>query len=80
MEVVATTIEFELPTNADETYTSELSFTTGDVLISMSYSIDITWTGEDVSNDNTFIPDTNKHYNIIFWKDKAGFQAVVRGY
>ena len=46
----------------------------------MSYSIDITWTGEDVSNDNTFIPDTNKHYNIIFWKDKGGFQAVVRGY
>lgn len=80
LEVVATTIEFELPTDADETYTSELSFTTGDVLISMSYSIDITWTGEDVSNDNTFIPDTNKHYNIIFWKDKAGFQAVVRGY
>lgn len=80
LEVVATTIEFDLPTDADETYTSELSFTTGDVLISMSYSIDITWTGEDVSNDNVFIPDTNKHYNIIFWKDKGGFQAVVRGY
>lgn len=80
LEVVATTIEFELPTDADETYTSELSFTTGDVLISMSYSIDITWTGEDVSNDNIFIPDTNKHYSIIFWKDKGGFQAVVRGY
>jgi hypothetical protein len=80
LEVVATTIEFDLPTDADETYTSELSFTTGDVLISMSYSIDITWTGEDVSNDNIFIPDTNKHYSIIFWKDKGGFQAVVRGY
>lgn len=77
---ITSDFSFIMPANASDEYLSEISFTTGPTLVAFTTTSAITFTGEDCSNTHTFIPDTNKHYNIIFWKDKAGFQAVVRGY
>lgn len=77
---ITSDFSFIMPANASDEYLSEISFTTGPTLVAFTTTSAITFTGEDCSNTHTFVPDTNKHYNIIFWKDKAGFQAVVRGY
>lgn len=77
---ITSDFSFIMPTDASDEYLSEISFTTGPTLVAFTTTSAITFTGEDCSNTHTFVPDTNKHYNIIFWKDKAGFQAVVRGY
>lgn len=77
---ITSDFSFIMPANASDEYLSEISFTTGPTLVTFTTTSAITFTGEDCSNTHTFVPDTNKHYNIIFWKDKAGFQAVVRGY
>ena len=77
---ITSDFSFIMPTDASDEYLSEISFTTGPTLVAFTTTSTITFTGEDCSNTHTFVPDTNKHYNIIFWKDKAGFQAVVRGY
>lgn len=77
---ITSDFSFIMPTDASDEYLSEISFTTGPTLVAFTTTSAITFTGEDCSNTHTFVPDTNKHYNIIFWKDKVGFQAVVRGY
>lgn len=77
---ITSDFSFIMPTNASDEYLSEISFTTGPTLVAFTTTSAITFTGEDCSNTHTFVPDINKHYNIIFWKDKARFQAVVRGY
>lgn len=77
---ITSDFSFIMPTDASDEYLSEISFTTGPTLVAFTTTSAITFTGEDCSNTHTFVPDINKHYNIIFWKDKAGFQAVVRGY
>lgn len=77
---ITSDFSFIMPTDASDEYLSEISFTTGPTLVAFTTTSAITFTGEDCSNTHNFVPDTNKHYNIIFWKDKAGFQAVVRGY
>lgn len=77
---ITSDFSFIMPANASDEYLSEISFTTGPTLVAFTTTSAITFTGEDCSNTYTFVPDINKHYNIIFWKDKAGFQAVVRGY
>lgn len=77
---ITSDFSFIMPTDASDEYLSEISFTTGSTLVAFTTTSTITFTGEDCSNTHTFVPDTNKHYNIIFWKDKGGFQAVVRGY
>jgi len=77
---ITSDFSFIMPTDASDEYLSEISFTTGSTLVAFTTTSTITFTGEDCSNTHTFVPDTNKHYSIIFWKDKGGFQAVVRGY
>ena len=77
---ITSDFSFIMPTDASDEYLSEISFTTGPTLVAFTTTSAITFTGEDCSNTYTFVPDTNKHYSIIFWKDKGGFQAVVRGY
>ena len=60
-------------------FTSSISFTSGTTATMFSYPVSLKWIGTDCST-GSFIPVTNKRYNIIFWFDGVNINAVVGGF
>lgn len=65
------------PENVLDTYMSELSIKFN-ATPQFSYPTGIIWSGIDINNGQ-FVPVRDKYYDIIFWKNSFGFNAVVRG-
>lgn len=59
-------------------YRSSLSFKSGSTATAITYPTDIIWSGFDIKNGQ-FVPVAGKYYNIVFWRDYFGYNAVVRG-
>lgn len=75
-DVASLTITF--PSTATNTYMSTLSFKSGTTATSFTYPNNIIWSGFDITNGQ-FVPAAGKYYEIVFWKNSYGFNAVVRG-
>lgn len=77
-----TTLTIDNPVTYPLDYMCEVVFIAG-ASISIDYSaLSLTFSGDDVEN-NVFIPQANKIYNILFFNnsnsDTASLQAIVRG-
>lgn len=77
-----TTLTINNATSYPLDFMCEVVFIAG-ASISIDYSaLSLTWSGDDVEN-NVFIPQANKTYNILFFNnsnsDTASLQAIVRG-
>ena len=59
-------------------YRSSLSFKSGSTATAITYPTGIIWSGFDIKNGQ-FVPVAGKYYNIVFWRDYFGYNAVVRG-
>ena len=59
-------------------YRSSLSFKSGSTATAITYPSGIIWSGFDIKNGQ-FVPVAGKYYNIVFWRDSFGYNAVVRG-
>ncbi len=59
-------------------FISGLVFVSGETPTEFTYSKNIKFTGDDC-NDNVFVPTAEKIYDIVFWSNDCGLQAVVRG-
>lgn len=59
-------------------YRSSLSFKSGSTATTITYPTGIIWSGFDIKNGQ-FVPVAGKYYNIVFWRDYFGYNAVVRG-
>lgn len=59
-------------------YRSSLSFKSGSTATAITYPTGIIWSGFDIKNGQ-FVPVADKYYNIVFWRDYFGYNAVVRG-
>lgn len=59
-------------------YRSSLSFKSGSTATAITYPTGIIWSGFDIKNGQ-FVPVAGKYYNIVFWRDGFGYNAVVRG-
>lgn len=59
-------------------YRSSLSFKSGSTATAITYPTGIIWSGFDIKNGQ-FVPVAGKYYNIVFWRDSFGYNAVVRG-
>lgn len=75
-------LTIELPDEISQDFMSEIVFIAASG-ITMDYSsLNITWSGDDVS-ENAFVPVEGKTYNILFFNNSAtdtpSIQAIVRG-
>lgn len=71
------TLAITFPT-ADETYVSQLNFTSGATATAFTAPDTIKWVGDDVT-DGAFIPATNKRYAIMFYSDGTNIRGAVQG-
>lgn len=63
----------------EEDYISSLVFSTGSTPTVLTYDSTIKWSGDDLDDDEKFVPVANKRYNVIFWYDGYFVNAVVSG-
>lgn len=74
-EMAALTITF--PTT-DETYVSQLNFTSGSTATAFTAPDTVKWIGDDIS-DGAFVPATGKRYAIMFYYDGVQLRGAVQG-
>ena len=71
------TLSIAFPT-ADETYVSQLNFTSGSTATAFTAPDTVKWIGDDVT-DGAFIPATNKRYAIMFYYDGIQLRGAIQG-
>lgn len=93
-DTTSTTVSLTLADNHEYRYTQDLTsltltmpngdfissvvFASGSTPTSMTYDSNIKWSGTDVTS-NSFVPQANQEYEIVFWYNGLSVNAVVRG-
>lgn len=71
-------VELLIPETIEDDFICEVDFTSGSTATAFTMVDTVKWTGDDIT-DGSFVPVGNKRYNLIFWYDGVGLNAVSRG-
>lgn len=71
-------VELLIPETIEDDFICEVDFTSGETATAFTMVDTVKWTGDDIT-DGAFVPVGNKRYNLIFWYDGVGLNAVSRG-
>ena len=67
-----------LPSSADNTFLSEIDFSSGTTATTLTYPNTIKWLGDDIAS-NVFTPVASKRYTVIFYYDGVNYVGVTKG-
>lgn len=71
-------VELLLPETLDYDFLCEVDFTSGETPTEFTMLDSIKWTGDDIEDDS-FVPLSNKRYNLLFWYDGLYLKGIVKG-
>lgn len=72
------TLTISLPSSTDNTFISEIDFSSGSTPTTFTYPNTIIWSGDDVSS-NVFTPVASKRYVVMITYDGVNFRGLVKG-
>jgi hypothetical protein len=72
-----TGLELTLPTDPDDDFYTEISFSSGNDATEFISNTAVRFTGDDIAAEE-FIPRERTHYNLFIWYD-GEYQGVARG-